>query len=294
MRATVVTASGLDLRTLIDVLRRVGIQDVSVFANAIGDSSLFEPLPDFVVGVLSPDASDPQQGLTNLDVMLRIGRSAEHKIPTLLIVPPPLLALSPTVDVRIAYCPTDNDEALTTHISAIAATAGSPGGNRTPEEAPTPAKAGMTEVINFLATRPDLSVVEFENLIRDILTSDPGSRAIVSQPSNDDDLGIDVLVSPAGAPNSVVLVQAKREYVDPQRLARSEIQLHNRVLESHASVGLLIFYDREGPEIQAHLARFTPLVVSVSLKSLAEELLTQDLLQVLIKATAEAVGGVTP
>ena len=235
VRATVVTASGVDLRTLVDALRRVGTQDISVFANSIGDSSLFEPLPDFVVGVLSPVASDPQQGLTNLDVMLRIGRSTEQKIPTLLIVPPPLLALSPMADVAIAYCPTDNEAALTLHISAIVATASSRG-NEAPEKAPIPAKSGLTEVIQYLATGPDMSVVEFESIVRDILTSDPGSRAIVSQPANGDDMGVDLVLSPAGASSSVVLVQAKRLHVKPQWLTRSEIELHNRVTESHASL----------------------------------------------------------
>jgi hypothetical protein len=284
VRATVVTASGVDLRILIDALRRVDTQDISVFTNSIGDSSLFEPSPDFVVGVLSPVANDPQQGLTNLDVMLRIGRSAEKQIPTLLIVPPPLLALSPMADVAIAYCPTDNEAALTLHISAIVAIAASRG-NEADNQTQIRVKAGLSGVIEYLGTKPDLSVIEFENILKDILTSDQGTRAIASQL----DTGVDLIVSPAGAPDSVVLVQAKRVHVNPQLLVRSAIELHNRVIGSHAGLGLLVFYDRQGPELAPR--SFTPLVVSISLKSLAEQLFTQDLLQVLIKATAEAVGG---
>ena len=294
MRATVISASGVVLKTLIDALGRAGTQDVFVMANAIGDSFIFEPFPDFVVGVLSPVAGDAQQGLTNLDVMLRIGRSAEQKIPTLLIVPPPFPHLSPMAGVAFAYCPTDNEAALTFHVSAIVATAAARR-EEAPQEAPVPpAKSGLTEIIEYLATSPGLSPAEFERIVIGILEGDLGSRAIASRRANVDGIGVDVVVSPTDAPDSIILIQAKMQYVSLHPLARSEIELQNYVMRSQASLGLLIFYDPGGHELSARSSPLTPRVVSVSLKNLAEELLNRNLLQILTKATAETAGGETP
>ncbi len=291
VHATVISATGVVLKTLIDVLQRAGARKISVFANAIGDSFVFDPRPDFVVGVLSPTARDPQQGLTNLDVMLRIGRSVEQHIPTLLIVPPPLLAVSPMPGVAIAYCPTDHEEALTLHVSAIVATS-TPQDGEVHEQAQTPTKSGVADRIEQLTNRPNLSAVEFETLLIEILTSDPGSRAaVVSKVMAADKMGVDFVVSPTEAPSSVVLVQAKMGHQTPQSILRSEEELRTYVTNSKASLGLLVVYDPEAPEIPIHTAPIAPFVISVSLKNLAERLLTQNLLRVLVNATAEAVGG---
>jgi Restriction endonuclease len=294
MRATVISASGVILKTLIDSLGRAGTQEVSVIANAIGDSYLFEPAPDFVVGVLSPLAMDPQQGLTNLDVMLRIGRSAERNIPTLLIVPPPLSMLSPVAGVAVAHCPTDNEAALALHVSTIVAIAT----NRreiTREQAPRSSdKSDLYEMIAYLDTGPKLSPAEFENIVGSILANGVGSQGIVSQVRNNDDVGVDMVVSPADAPDNIVLIQAKYwHHMDPQRIARSESELQNYVTSRHANIGLLIFYDQEGQEFSARSSPRTPLVVSASLRRLARQLVDQNLLQILTKATAETAGGVS-
>ena len=293
VRASVVTASGVNLKTLVDVLGRAGVQDVSVFANAIGDAFLFEPRPDFVIGVLSPVARDPQQGLTNLDVMLRIGRAVQQELPTLLIIPPPLLNVSPMAGVAVAYCPIDHETALTLHISAIIATAASQR-DEVPKEPLPPKKSGLTSVIRYLASGPDLSTYDFEQLIIAVLESDPGARALISQVRDADDRGVDFVMAPTEAPSSIVLIEAKTGPVTERSLSRWENQLHNWVANRNASLGLLIYYDPEGTEFPARSSSDSPLVVSISLKSLAEELRSQTLPQVLNKAAAKAVGGTTP
>jgi Restriction endonuclease len=292
MRATLISASGVVLKTLMDVLEQHNTEELLVARNTIGDSFLFEPTPDFVVGVLSSTARDTNQGLTNLDVMFRIGRSVEREIPTLLIVPPPLQINSPIAGVAIARCPTDNAGALTIHVSTIIATATARYG-KVPQDAVRLASPGMrlNELIQFLNADPALSPIEFESIVREILANDPGSRSITSQSEYPRDGGIDAILSPADAPGQVILVQAKMQPSNLQRLARAEFELQEYVTSSHASLGLLVLYDREARDLPARSSPLTPLVVSVSLKSLAEQLLDQSLLQVLVKATAEPSDG---
>jgi hypothetical protein len=290
VRAAVVRAGGVVLESLINALGRVGTQDVFVLANAIGDSNLFDPIPDFVVGVLSPLAGEFQgQGLTNLDVMLRIGRSVERELPTLLIVPPPLPALAPTAGLAFAYCPISGDAALYFHLSALVATASSES-ERVPEQRPKPATSDPARIAEYLSSGPELSPTAFEVLLRDLFLSTGAERVLSKQTA--DDTGVDLVVTPDEAPNSVVFIQAKAGRVSDQSLSSLEGKLQSIVLRNRASLGLLVYYDREGTEFAPRSS--TPLVVSFSLKNLAQMLATQSLAQVLNNAAAGEPGGTPP
>jgi Restriction endonuclease len=290
VRAAVVRAGGVVLAPLINALGQVGAQDVFVLANAIGDSNLFDPVPDFVVGVLSPLAGESQgQGLTNLDVILRVGRSVERDLPTLLIVPPPLPALAPTAGLAFAYCPTDSDAALYFHLSALVATVSSES-QRLPEQRSKPATSDPASVAEYLSGGPELSPNAFEELLRNLFQS-VGAETIVSQ-RTPNDTGVDLVVTPAEAPNNLVFIQAKAGRVSERSLSSLEGQLQNIVLENRANLGLLVYYDREGTEFAPRSS--TPLVISFSLKSLAQLLATQSLVQVLNSAAAGEPGGTPP
>lgn len=291
VRATIIGAAGLVLGPLIDVLGRAGVSEVFVLASAIGDSHLFEPTPDIVVGVLNPLAGEsPGQGLTNLDVMLRAGRSAERNLPTLLIIPPPIASLSPSASVAFAYCAVNNTAALDFHISAFVATA-SAEGREYASASPERRDETLFEIAARLGDRPELSGPEFESLIRTVLENDREAPALLSQAMNAKDVGFDLVVAPAEAPDTIILVQAKIGSVNEEWLSRSEDSLQHMVVINRARMGLLVYYDREGREFGTR--SITPLVVSLSLKSLTEQLATRSLAEVLNDAAARRLGGAT-
>jgi hypothetical protein len=120
IRGVIVTADGLDLTPLFNVLDEVVPSEFWVLGNEIGDRYLFEPQPDFIIAVLTPnsegDASSVLQGFTNLDVILRTGRSAERRIPTLVLVPPSMPVLSPAAGATFVSTPLSDKQALKLHL----------------------------------------------------------------------------------------------------------------------------------------------------------------------------------
>ncbi len=292
MRATIITAGGLVLKPLIEALGRAGVHEAAVFANAIGDAYMFEPPPDFVVAVLSPLSRESQeQGMTNLDVMLRVGRSVERKLPTLLIVPPPLTPLAATVGVSFAHCPIDHDAALDFHLSALIATV-TTADQPLPEQAPVSPNAALRDIAEYLSHGPALSETELEQLVTNIFQRDKETHAFVSQPSLFGDAGVDAVIAPAGAPNNVIFLQAKQAKpgnVTEPWLSLAEDQLQHLVVINRASLGLLVYYDPDGIEFPTRSS--TPLVISIPLRRFVEQLASQSLAQLLNDATAKAAGG---
>lgn len=279
MRAAIIRGGDVDLTVLVDVLRQVSTNEIFVLGNSFGDSRLFDPMPDLAVGILSPPSTDSRsQGFTNLDVMLRMGMLVQHSVPALLIVPPLTWVLSPARGLAVAYSALDNSEALRFHVTAIAAQIDE-GARLTLDSVGPRVNTHASEMADYLAGDPSLSPTDFEILLRSLLESG-GARAMVSTPTDVTRGAVDLVALLPDTANGLVLIQAKTGTSSKRQLAQMESTLYDLVVAQRASLGLLIYYDRENNNLAKHSA--TPLTLSISLKELVAELTSQSLEDVLL------------
>ena len=289
VRASIVTAGGGGLGILFDVLGELGVRDIWVLGNSIGDRYLFDPSPDMAIGVLNPrsveSSEEPSEGLSNLDVMLRIGRAAERGVPAIVIVPPPLATPSPADGVAFALCPVDHQSALSTHLWAFTAAIGSPkdGLSREPDrERP---RVDSARILSELERSVGISGPRFEEIVSSILRQ--AGAASVENEGYEPDRKVDIVVAPSDDSSSVILVEAKSGRLDERRLREAEQQLQGYVIDRQAGLGLLIYYDSLGRQFPQR--RSTPLVVRLSIEELVGQLETRSLTQVISDASAAAI-----
>jgi hypothetical protein len=231
-----------------DALGEMGISEMWVLANAIGDRYLFDPLPDMVIGILNPQAEVgsevSSEGLSNLDVMLRVGRSAERGVPTILIIPPPLTAPSLASGVVFALCPPDNGAALRLHLWAFTSTINSSLGRASRRTDPEPHHIEATKFLQELSQSPDVGGQRFEEMVSLILRQ--AGAASVKSESYIADNQVDLAFVTSDDSSSVVLAEVKYGKLSEQRLRQAEQQLQGYVIERQADLGLVIYHDAEG------------------------------------------------
>lgn len=289
MRASVATAGGVGLGVLFDVLGELGVSDIWVLGIPIGDRYLLDPFPDMVIGVLNPrpeeSNEEPSKGLSNLDVMLRIGRAAERGVPAIVIVPPPLAVPSPAEGVVFAPCPVDHQSALSTHLWAFTTALGSPKIRPSKESDREPPHLDSPRILNELERSANISGWRFEEMIRAILMQ-AGAASLVSKGNGADD-GVDIVFAPSDDSPGVILVEAKNGHLDERRLRDAEQRLQRYVMERKAVLGLVIYRDSNGRQFPQR--RTVPLIVRLSVEELVRRLATRSLTQVLSDATASAI-----
>lgn len=289
MRASIVTAGGTGLGVLFDVLEDLGVSDIWVLGNPIGDRYLFEPSPDMVVGVLNPrpveGSEDPSKGLSNLDVMLRIGRAAEREVPAIVIVPPPLMIPSPAEGVVLAPCPADHQSALSTHLWAFTTALGTLKDRSSKESNEETPHVDSARILNELAGVGNISGWQFEQMIRSILMQ--AGAASVASKGHDFDDGVDIAFAPSDDSSGVILVEAKYGNLDERRLRDAEQQLQRHVLDRRAVLGLVIYHESNGRQFPQRST--LPRIVRLSVEELVGQLATHSLTQVLSDATASAI-----
>jgi hypothetical protein len=289
VRASVATAGGAGLGVLFDVLGELGVSDIWVLGNPIGDRYLFDPSPDMVIGVLNPRSEDineeSSKGLSNLDVMLRIGRAAERGVPAIVIVPPPLAIPSPTEGVVFAPCPVDHQSALSTHLWAFTTAFGS-SKNRPPKELDhAPPHLDSARILSELERSASISGWRFEDLVSSILRQ--VGAASVENERYEPDRGVDIVVAPSDDSPGVILVETKYGQLDERRLRDAEQQLQGYVINRQVGLGLVVYHDSLGRQFPQR--RGVPLIVRLSFEELVRQLATRSLTQVLSDATASAI-----
>jgi hypothetical protein len=288
MHATVVTAGGLDLRTLFDTFKGAGITDAWVLGNAAGDSLMSDDSqPDLVICVLSPGEAervDPSPtGFTNLDVMLRAGQSAGRSLPTLIIVPPPLLVPSPVAGTVVARCPLDQEEVLADHVWAfVSATRAAKQSVAAPPPAPE-RRIDSGSFLRRLESLPYESGPDFylgvESLTSELL-QEAGAGLRESPPN------VDLAFIPSDDSAAVMLVEVKAGKLTEDRLIAAEVRLQERVENTRAQLGVLVYHDIMG---RIFLARYATgaAVIRLPLKELIAQLGTRNLSDVIASAVAQ-------
>ena len=289
MRASVATAGGAGLGVLFDTLGELGVSDIWVLGNPIGDRYLFDPSPNMVIGVLNPHtegiSEEPSKGLSNLDVMLRIGRAAERGIPAIVIVPPPLTVPSPAEGVILAPCPVDHPSALSTHLWAFTTsikTFGPPKERPSREPDRESTYVDLAEMLSELQRPEDTPTLRFERIVSSILRQ-AGAASVENEP----DRGIDIAFAPSDDSPEVLLVEAKYGRLDERRLRDAEQRLQGYVIDRNAGLGLVIYHDSLGRRFPQH--RAVPLIVRMSLEELVGQLATRSLTQIISDATTSAI-----
>ncbi|WP_269855170.1 hypothetical protein [Streptomyces sp. RPT161] len=288
MHATVVAASGMDLRILLDTLKGTGVSDAWVLGNAAGDRFMFdEPRPDLIICVLDPEnieRTDPSpKGFTNLDVMMRAGQSAGRGLPTLIIAPPPLHVASPVAGTVVAHCPLDQREALADHVWAFASTVRATEEPSAPEKVALERRIDPTSFLRRLEGIPRESTGGFylgvESLVAKLF-QEAGAALLKPPPQTD------LAFIPSEDSSAVMLIEVKAGKLTEDQLVAAEVRLQGRVDASRAQLGVLIYYDLKG---RGFPARYTTgaAVVRLRLEDLIEQLGTRSLPEVIAFAVAQ-------
>jgi hypothetical protein len=289
MRASVANAGGAGLSVLFDVLRELGVSDIWVLGNSIGDRYLFDPSPDMVIGVLNPRSEEsneePSKGLSNLDVMLRIGRAAERGVPAIIIVPPPLAIPSPAEGVVFAPCPVDHQSALSTHLWAFTTAFVSPKNRPSKELDREPPRVDSARILSELQQSASISGWRFEEIVSSILRQ--AGAASVENERYEPDRGVDIVFAPSDDSPGVILVETKYGRLAERRLRDAEQQLQGYVIDRKAGLGLVVYHDSLGRQFPQR--RTVPLIVRLSVEELVRQLATRSLTQVLSDATSSAI-----
>lgn len=288
MRASVATAGGTGLGVLFDVLEGLGVSDIWVLGNPIGDRYLFDPSPDMVIGVLNPRPEERNEesskGLSNLDVMLRIGRAAERGVPAIVIVPPPLAIPSPAEGVVFAPCPVDQS-ALSTHLWAFTTAFGSSKNRPSKELDREPPHVDSARILDELQRSANISGRRFQEIVSSILRQ--AGAASVENEGSEPDRRVDIVFTPSDDSPGVILVETKYGQLDEDRLRDAEQQLQGYVIDRKAGLGLVVYHDSFGRHFPQD--RTVPLIVRLSVEDLVKQLATRNLTQVLSDATASAI-----
>lgn len=285
-RGSIITVAGTDLRDLFTVFGRLGRWEFSVTVNEIGDLHLFQPIPDFVVGVLADsegiDDSEPSVvGFDNLDVMLRVGRAVERRIPTLVLVPPSIAMPSPTAGVVFAQCDLHDLAALEVHLWSFTMLFKAPNLGPDGGRDADPGKIEAAAVLRELST---LSLgTQFEEFLSRVLQS--AGAKLVNLPTSERLKGrVDIAFVPPGDSRSVVLVEVKSGRLSEQLLSGAEDALARFVAEHQASLGALVYRDVGGRSFDVR-GKY-PFIARIELGQLVERLESDDLTKVLSDAVS--------
>jgi hypothetical protein len=289
VRASIATAGSVGLGVLFDVLGELGVSDIWVLGNPIGDRYLFDPSPDMMIGVLNPGPEErnekPSKGLSNFDVMLRIGRAAERGVPAIVIVPPPLAVPSPAEGVVFAPCPADHQSALSTHLWAFTTAYGS-SKNRPLKEAHHKAPhLDSARILSELQRSESIPGWRFEEIVNSIIRQ--AGAASVENETYEPDRGVDIAFAPSDDSPEVILIEAKYGQLNEGRLRDAEQQLQGYVIDRKAGLGLVVYHDSLGRQFPQR--RAVALIVRLSVEELVRQLATRSLTQVLSDATASAI-----
>lgn len=292
MIASVVAAGTVDLSTVLAVLEHVGFDEWVVANNPVGDTQIFTPRPLVVVGVLETghDRTLPSEGFSNLDVMLRLGRSVEQGIPTLIIAPPQGAPFHPPKNMFVARCPANNEEALSLYLWSFARALGV---TRTTEPT-TPRKRSpkfdINDVRSMIQNLPQ-KPAELSNAVEQLvsfLLENSGAQILHHWQSDSRDGAFDMVLLPSPDATSVILVEVKTGNLSNGALDRSEQKLAASVSDTGASLGILIYHDIDWRIFTKR--RSTSYVVRIALIELVERLYSQALLTAISEVAAKEAG----
>jgi hypothetical protein len=291
MRALVMAPYGTDL----EVLRRVlsGLDVTTEASTDLAAGALLATVPleefDFALAVV-PAQWKEQAGASA--IFVEIGVVLGKSMPVALVVEPP--ASPPPALASLAYIPVGvHDEAqlhfhLRWFLSTLEASA------PTPLEEPGSGQSRLSseDVSGFRQQlrRVRLSAggdqaLEFERLVIDLLRR---SGAVVEEMATRPDEGIDAVAYIPGAEQRLgpVLIELKVGHLSSTVLRRATTQLQSYVLTRRGGLGILI-YDSPSPiEVTDPPA---PLVLSIRVEDLLNELEGESLTQVLVRARNAAV-----
>ena len=285
MRATVVTAAGLNLTVLVGTFGPAGITEAWVLSNDAGDRLLFDPAPDLIICVLDLNAAertDPSPpGFTNLDVMIRAGQAAGRGVPTLIVAPPPLALSSPVADTDVVYCPLDRGDVLGVHVSAFVhgaqARARSEVVGSSRLISPQPFEAELRD-LGSLYPEPRFHL-GVEQLVAKLLRE---AGAIVP---NAADVGADLAFFASADSPGVMLMEIKAGRLTEPVLSTAEAQLQDHVRSSSSKLGVLVYYDLEHKHLPSPQPREA--VVRIPLEDLIEQLGMHELPYVIAATVAQ-------
>ncbi|WP_369221535.1 hypothetical protein AB5J52_06775 [Streptomyces sp. R39] len=291
MRASIVIAGQTEVQHLTRVLRGLDVDDVWVLHNDLGDRYILDPVPDFVVGVLSDDdlsGGTSPKPFSNNDVALRVGLAAGRGVPALVIAPPPIQAASPDPLITVVACEVDAHQALTDHIWAFTTTLDLPS-NPAPElpERRLKNPDHYLSELDRLDGRGGVTALQFERLVGQILM-EAGAAVVEAESQGQADQRVDIAFMPSGGSQDIVLVELKSGRLTEKRLRDAEEQLQSFVIERRAKYGMVVYHDVEGRPLSSR--RTTPLIFRMSARELIQRLAAEPLPKVLNDAVVEAVG----
>lgn len=292
MIASVVAAGTVDLSTVLAVLEHVGFDEWVVANNPVADTQIFTPRPLVVVGVLEygHDRTLPSEGFSNLDVMLRLGRSVEQGIPTLLIAPPQGAQFHPPKDIFVARCPTNNEEALSLYLWSFARALGVTRTNEPTTPRKRSPKFDIDDVRSMIQNLPQ-KPAELSNAVEQLvsfLLENSGAQILHQWQSDSRDGAFDMVLLPNPDATSVILVEVKTGNLSNGALDRSEQKLAASVSDTGASLGILIYHDVDWRIFTKK--RSTSHVVRIALVELVERLYSQALLTAISEVAAKEAG----
>jgi len=246
------------------------------------------------VAVAYVSDAPPNWGLLNnaLDVILRAGRSAERRIPTLVLIPPPMPLPAPAADAMFVSCPLSDKEALKLHLWAFFAPILA--AERPTQIAPTvpvylDTNLTLTELHRLSDEQPGLAM-RVEQLANNLLHQ-AGANVAAAQVRRSDEGHadrVDFAITPSDDAQNVVLIEVKAGRLTEDRLAHAEQQLRRYVMDRKASLGMVLYHDSTGRTFPPR--RTVPRVIRLSLEELAERLESHSLTKIMSDAVAETIG----
>lgn len=296
MHASIVVAGGTNVESLCDLLYEVGVNEAWVLNGDIGDRYIFDPAPDFLVGVLSNvDLTDmcSTKSFSNSDVLLRMGLAAGRGIPGFLIAPLSIHATSPDPIITVVQCNLDSHEALADHIWAFTAALDHHHSGAHSQSMPRP----LENIDEYLGGLERLNTgsgslgIRFERLISRVLmkagaaVSEGGATTNADVGVRTDD-GVDIAFMPPGGSTDIILVELKVGHLSDKILADSEKQLQKYVIERRAKFGVLLYHDVTGRDFRRDSM---PLILRIAAREFIKKLAQGTLPEVLDDALSRAV-----
>jgi hypothetical protein len=299
MHAAIIRADGVDLTQLIEAAREADLEEAVVVGSAIGDHLIDNPRPDFVIGVLGPthnlqraaNPPDPAKAaaFSNFDVMLRVGMTTERRIPTFLVVPPPLAAPTGPTSLVVAACPLDDLESLRLHLWAFTATLSGRHQPNGPEVAEGAGYVDAKRLIRLLNAfreegNPGAYSLQIEQFVLQLFKEAEVELAEDRERGRRDE-GFDMAALASRLSDDVVLIEVKAGRLTERRVHDAELRLQEAITNRRSRLGLLVYHDADGRRFP--LRQATPLVVRIALQDLVERLGEQSFLGVLTEEMAQ-------
>ncbi|MFB9196632.1 hypothetical protein ACFFWA_27010 [Actinomadura verrucosospora] len=300
--ATLIKAGNPDLGPLIDICREIDIQELLVMDKVVADRALDIQQPDLVIGYLDPPSDITQfiatadldlenvTALTNLEVMLQLGRAVERRIPACLIVPPPLRAPSVPSQLVVIPCQLSDVDSLRLHLWAFTANLA----ERRQDTATAPAQISppvdfkrYIRLLKSLRQKEGSNIPSFrvEQLVVELIRA-TGVAFAENPEKSMPDRGFDMAVLPSRESDEIALIEVLAGHLNERRLHDSELRLQEATLDRRAQLGVLLYDSIDGRRFPAK--RTTPLVLRLALEDLIEQLGHKSLSEVLTEEVAKA------